>query len=1779
MKRAFLAVIGMVCLLPGILVKGGWAQDGAGQAKRDWSRSVIAVRLVRFADIDTHVPGRSPYSVLPSAIGRVPNLRSFGLTQFSFASAPRPFAVRPLATPATADAWNTISGNWSVAGNWTAGVPTSSSAVTIGNTSSATVTEDLASASAASLSITSSNALSIGAGNTLTVGGATTVSSGADLLVGNSGAGGSTLNSGGSVTNGGYLQVGNYYMTSGSTMNVTGTYTGTGGTVLVDAGNAAGANALLSISGAAPGTLTGTYEVEAYASSAAIKWGSGAIASIGDGASNAGDVLLSGSSAYMETGATNSNSALKSLTTIASNGELQLESGASLTTTGALTVAGGGTLYVDANDNGGSSLTLGGALTSSGYTQVGNYYMSSPSTVKVDGTLTNSGTVLVGAGNAAGANALLNVTGAVASTLTGTYQVDAYGSSAAIEWGSGAIASIGDGVSNAGDVLLSGSLAYMEIGATNSNSALKSLTTIASNGELQLESGASLTTTGALAVNGGGTLGVDAYDNGGSSLTLGGALTSSGYMQVGNYYMSSPSTVKVDGTLTNSGTVLVDAGNAAGANALLNVTGAVASTLTGTYQVDAYGSSAAIEWGSGAIASIGNGTSAGEVVLSGALAYMEIGATNSNSALKSLTTIASDGELELESGASVTTTGALAVNGGGALGVDAYDNGSSTLTIGGALTNGGSTQVGNYYMVSPSNVKVTGTLTNTGTVQVNGGNTAGANALLDITGAAPATLTGIYQVNAAAGSAAIEWGSGAITSIGNGTSSAGEVTLSGTSAYMEIGATNSNSALKTLTTIASNGELQLESGASVTTTGALAVNGGGTLGVDAYDNGGSTLTIGGALTNSGSTQVGNYYMVSPSNVKVTGTLTNTGTVQVNGGNTAGANALLDITGAAPATFTGIYQVNAAAGSAAIEWGSGAITSIGNGASGAGEVTLSGTSAYMEIGATNTNSALKTLATIASNGQLQLESGASVTDTAALTVNSGGILGVDAFDGGGSILRMGGALTNSGSMQIGNYYMTSSSTVEVAKGFTNTSTVAIDAAGANASTANAVLEVTGPTLVNSGAINLNGSLGDAELEINGNVTLSGAGSLNLSNIATNVITGAASTDTLTNSSTIQGSGTFENIGIVNTGTITANQSTPIVFLPSSAGLNNQGTLSVLTGDTMQIGTASGGALTNFSGTTLTGGTYSVGGTLQFGASGASIVTDAANISLTGAGAQMINFGNTSLLTNLATITSAGSLTLGTSWGTFTTTGNFTNDGTLAVGSGDKFIVDLSDSLTNFSGTTLTGGAYKVTGTLQFAGANIVTNDASITLTGAGSKIVNQSGANALANFATNATGSSFTLGKGRSFTTAGNFTNHGYLSIAAGDTFDVNGNLTNFSGATLTGGTYSVSGILEFDGAAIVTNSANITLGSATAKIENQSAANALLGFTTNTSAGKFTLSGNANLTTNGGSFTNAGLFTVSTGSTFTVGGSSYNFTQTAGTTTIDGTLAGASAGALDLNGGNLYGTGTLDYGVVDTATITPGNSATSTGKLQVDGTYAQNTGGALDVTIGGTTAGTKFDQLNVSGTASLNGTLNITLASGYTPAIGNTFDILNASTINGSFSTVNGLAINSSEHFTVTTVSGDEIVLTVVSGAATTNSVSLATPIHPGVMHGRYGREVFSSRRQLATVTAVPRTPPVFAGALPVAGRGIRPRDEFGSDATLAPLGAANAATPSTLGISPVSASAYNSMAAMNHMRFECGVDLKALLKTSRKQMLRGLWASPDSPDAINIGYMALTTR
>jgi len=69
--------------------------------------------------------------------------------------------------------------------------------------------------------------------------------------------------------------------------------------------------------------------------------------------------------------------------------------------------------------------------------------------------------------------------------------------------------------------------------------------------------------------------------------------------------------------------------------------------------------------------------------------------------------------------------------------------------------------------------------------------------------------------------------------------------------------------------------------------------------------------------------------------------------------------------------------------------------------------------------------------------------------------------------------------------------------------------------------------------------------------------------------------------------------------------------------------------------------------------------------------------------------------------------------------------------------------------------------------------------------------------------------------------------------------------------------------------------------------------------------------------------------------------------------------------------------------------------------------------------MGGLTVGKQYGQLAVLNGASLNGTLNLSVLPPFVPAVGTTFTILTCKVCSSQFSTVNGLSINSSEHFQI----------------------------------------------------------------------------------------------------------------------------------------------------------------
>jgi hypothetical protein len=153
------------------------------------------------------------------------------------------------------------------------------------------------------------------------------------------------------------------------------------------------------------------------------------------------------------------------------------------------------------------------------------------------------------------------------------------------------------------------------------------------------------------------------------------------------------------------------------------------------------------------------------------------------------------------------------------------------------------------------------------------------------------------------------------------------------------------------------------------------------------------------------------------------------------------------------------------------------------------------------------------------------------------------------------------------------------------------------------------------------------------------------------------------------------------------------------------------------------------------------------------------------------------------------------------------------------------------------------------------------------------------------------------------------------------------------------------------------------------------------------------------------------------------------YTQTAGTTTVDGTLTDAFG--VNINGGKLFGTGTIAASVVSKASVTAGDTASKAGILSPS-TYTQNSTGSLNIQIGGATVGTQYSQLAVANGASLNGTLNVKLINGFVPAIGDVYTILKGTAVTGTFSIVK-LPVLSGAHFVVG-YSATSVTLTVVSG-------------------------------------------------------------------------------------------------------------------------------------------------
>ncbi|BAV33203.1 outer membrane autotransporter [Sulfuricaulis limicola] len=258
---------------------------------------------------------------------------------------------------------------------------------------------------------------------------------------------------------------------------------------------------------------------------------------------------------------------------------------------------------------------------------------------------------------------------------------------------------------------------------------------------------------------------------------------------------------------------------------------------------------------------------------------------------------------------------------------------------------------------------------------------------------------------------------------------------------------------------------------------------------------------------------------------------------------------------------------------------------------------------------------------------------------------------------------------------------------------------------------------------------------------------------------------------------------------------------------------------------------------------------------------------------------------------------------------------------------------------------------------------------------------------------------------------------------AGGTHTVSNSLTvgTWAGSTgtynLNGGTLSTGTITKGAGSSTLNiDGGTLTVGNGNGSV---SVDNLNLGSAANTN-GSHTLSGTGSITAVYENIGNSGVG---------------NFTQDGGTHTVTNTLTLAantgSTGIYNLNDGvlrantitvNSGGTFNFNGGTLSVnqfngdlanlgGTLAPGNSP---GITNITGNYSQSGAGTFAVEIGGIGLG-QFDMLNISGTATLDGTLNVSLfdwGSGlFTPQVGDSFDILAAQMLSGQFSTYNLAAL------------------------------------------------------------------------------------------------------------------------------------------------------------------------
>ncbi|OBQ39072.1 MAG: hypothetical protein AN485_06680 [Anabaena sp. MDT14b] len=144
--------------------------------------------------------------------------------------------------------------------------------------------------------------------------------------------------------------------------------------------------------------------------------------------------------------------------------------------------------------------------------------------------------------------------------------------------------------------------------------------------------------------------------------------------------------------------------------------------------------------------------------------------------------------------------------------------------------------------------------------------------------------------------------------------------------------------------------------------------------------------------------------------------------------------------------------------------------------------------------------------------------------------------------------------------------------------------------------------------------------------------------------------------------------------------------------------------------------------------------------------------------------------------------------------------------------------------------------------------------------------------------------------------------------------------------------------------------------------------------------------------------------------------------------------------ALNINGGSIEGNGSINVGVTNSGLLNPRYASnTEFGRLTINSNYTETNSANINIQLGGSTAGTNFDQVDINGIATFDGTLNVSLLNNFTPTLGSTFDVLTYDSLSF-LSNLNftGLDINSTLQF-VPQWFNNKLTLKVVNKSTATN--------------------------------------------------------------------------------------------------------------------------------------------